>query len=109
MTEQVEQKQEVSQKGKRLIKLIEPLDVNGEKITEINLNLDKLNGQDVMKIEDELFAEGYQYGFDTFWNQKVLVKIAAKASGILADDLITLSSRDFVNLTFEVRNFYIKQ
>lgn len=112
MTEQVEnvEKQEVvKQKGKYLIKLDTPLDVNGTEIKEIELNLKDLTGKDIIKMEKELFAEGNQFGFDSFWNQKILIKIASKASGILTDDLINLSAQDFVAVTFVVRNFYIKQ
>lgn len=109
MTEQVEQTQEVKAvpKEKNVVELIHPFEVDGEKIKKIKLNLEEMTGKDILKIDKELKLSGRVGGLDTFWDQSVLIHIASKACGILVDDLLTLKGEDFVEMTFQVRLFFV--
>lgn len=87
------------------INLIKPLKLDGKEINTIDLNLENLTGADILKVDLELRAEGDPRGFDNIYNQKVLLVLAAKASGIVIEDLEKLSAPDFLEVTFTVRNF----
>lgn len=89
------------------IKLIKPITLDDNKIEKINLKLDDLTGEDILKIDLELRAEGHPRGLDDVMNQNVLLKMASKAAGIIADDLKKLSAPDFLEITFSVRNFLL--
>jgi len=90
-------------RGNKTIKLTKPLKLDDREIHTLELKLDELTGEDILKIDNELRAAGD--GFDHIYNQQVLLLIAAKASGIIADDLKKLSAPDFLEVTFTVRNF----
>lgn len=87
------------------IKLMKPLKIDGKEIEALELKLDELTGEDILKVDMELRASGDLRGFDHIYNQNVLLLIASKASGILPDDLKKLSAPDFLEVTFTVRNF----
>lgn len=89
------------------VKLTKPLEIDGKKIETLDLKLEDLTGRDILKVDAELRSDGDPRGFDNIFNQKVLLKIAAKASGILVDDLERLSAPDFLEVTFTVRNFLV--
>lgn len=89
------------------IKLTKPITIDGNKIEKIDLKLENLTGEDILKIDLELRAEGHPRGMDDVFNQNVLLKMASKASCILTDDLKKLSAPDFLELTFSVRNFLL--
>lgn len=93
------------------ITLIKPL-VIGEKENKvehkiIDLKLDSLTGKDVLKIDRELRAEGIDTAFAGMYHQDSLVRFASKSSGILVEDLETLCVQDFIEVTYEVRNFLL--
>lgn len=87
------------------IKLIKPLKLDSGEVKEIDLKLEDLTGSDILKVDLEIRAEGDPRGFDNVYNQKVLLILASKASGILIEDLEKLSAPDFLEVTFTVRNF----
>ncbi|KYD02635.1 hypothetical protein B4102_0229 [Heyndrickxia sporothermodurans] len=89
------------------ITLIKSLTIDGKKIEKLNLNLEDLTGEDVLKVDLELRAEGHPRGMDDVFNQNVLLKFASKASGTMEDDLKRLSLPDFLEVTFSVRNFLL--
>lgn len=89
------------------IKLIKPITLDGEKIEKIDFKLDDLTGEDILKIDLELRAEGHPRGLDDVMNQNVLLNLASKSAGIIADDLKKLSAPDFLEVTFSVRNFLL--
>lgn len=86
------------------IQLKNPITIDEKEIKEIDLKLEELTGEDILKVDLELRMEDPR-GFDNIYNQKVLLNIASKASGILPDDLKKLSAPDFLEVTFSVRNF----
>lgn len=87
------------------IKLMNPLKIDDKEVKTIDLKLDELTGEDILKVDMELRSSGDFRGFDHIYNQNVLIHIASKASGILVDDLKKLSAPDFLEITFTVRNF----
>lgn len=89
------------------IDLIKPITIDGTKMEKIDLDLDGLTGEEIMKIDLELRTEGHSRGMDDVFNQNILLKIASKASGILTDDLKKLHAPDFIEVTFSVRNFLL--
>jgi hypothetical protein len=89
------------------VKLIKPITLDDKKFEKIDLKLEDLTGEDILKIDLELRTEGHPRGLDDVMNQNVLLKMASKASGIIADDLKKLSAPDFLEVTFSVRNFLL--
>jgi hypothetical protein len=89
------------------INLVKPLKIDGNKIEKLDLKLDDLTGEDILKIDLELRTEGHPRGMEDIFNQNVLLKLASKASGIIPDDLKRLSAPDFLEVTFTVRNFLL--
>jgi hypothetical protein len=88
------------------IKLQKPLNKDGKTIKTISLNLDSLSGSDIISIERELRQRG-----DTSLNPLIssegLAVVAARASGFVPEDIISLSAPDFIQVTGEVRNFLL--
>ncbi|MED3876211.1 phage tail assembly protein [Lysinibacillus capsici] len=92
----------------KTVTLLSPIEIDGALLNEIKLDYGKLTGADMLKIDEELKAEGRPEGFDSIYNQQVLVRIASKASGLLIDDLARLSLPDFAEVTFSARNFFFR-
>lgn len=92
----------------KTVTLVSPIEIDGALLNEIKLDYGKLTGADMLKIDEELKAEGRPEGFDSIYNQQVLVRIASKASGLLIDDLARLSIPDFAEVTFSARNFFFR-
>lgn len=89
-----------------MVTLVSPIEKDdGTFLNEIKLDYGKLTGADMMQIDEEMKVEGHAAGFDSIYNQEVLLRLASKASGILIDDLIRLGLIDFAEVTFSARNF----
>lgn len=91
---------------KNTVTLKRPLNIDGEEITKLKLDFDKLSGADIIKIDKELRAQGMV--FDDLWNQQVVLKLASRGTGIIEDDLLRLHPGDYLELTMRTRNFFIK-
>jgi hypothetical protein len=89
------------------IKLTKPFMIDEIKVEKLHLKLEDLTGEEILKIDTELRAEGNPRGMTDVFDQKVLLKMASKSSGILTDDLRKLSAPDFLEVTFSVRNFLL--
>jgi len=100
-------KEEVENPNIKVITLQSPIEIDGAFFNEIQLDFSKMTGADVLQIDTELKTEDHPEGFNSVYNQHVLLKIASKASGILPDDLMKLSIADFVEVTFTARNFLL--
>ncbi|MER2126291.1 hypothetical protein [Solibacillus sp.] len=84
-----------------------PVEINGVLLSSIKLDFSKLTGDTVLKVDEELRDEGFPTGFDNIWNQQAILKIAARAAGMLTEDLRKLHAGDFMEVTFRTRNFFI--
>ncbi|MEQ6355918.1 phage tail assembly protein [Lysinibacillus sp. M3] len=91
----------------KIITLKSPIEIDGALLNEVKLDFGKMTGADLFKIDAELKAEGHMEGFNSVYNQEVLLKVASKASGIIPDDLLRLSFRELVEVTFSARNFFM--
>lgn len=87
-----------------IIKLSVPLNKDGNQITELSLDLNKLTGRDMIDAEQEARALG-DNTFHPLSGQKGLAVIAAKATGLVVDDLLSLVAPDFLVVTSTVNNF----
>ena len=90
-------------------KLRKPIEFEGKTYTEINLDLESLNGGDIL-------AVGRQFGLVEA-NQTVLIKeynkeyqtyVAARASKLPAELFFELSAIDFSVVTIKVQNFFLE-
>lgn len=70
----------------------------------LELKLDEMTGSTVLKVDMELRLEGLK-GIVDIYDQRVLLRFASKATGILEEEFNKLSAPDFLELTFTVRNF----
>lgn len=86
------------------IKLQKPLQLDDKTIHEIELNLEKLTGADMVEADREARMSGIA-GLDPLYTQEGLTIIASKASGIIREDLLKLSAPDFLEVTANVTNF----
>lgn len=84
--------------------LRKPLVVDDKEIKELQLDLDKLTGNDVLQAEAEARALG-DLTIDTQFSKKFQTIIAAKASGIAYDDIVALGASDFLHVINTVSNF----
>lgn len=89
------------------VKLKVPKTFDGHEVTKIVLDFNNMTGDDVMKVDKELREEGYPYGFDTIWNQNAVLKLAARAAKMLPEDIKKLHAGDYMEVTFQTRNFFV--
>lgn len=88
------------------VKLSKPVNLDGQKIEEINLDLDSLTGADVIAINKQLKAKGERFNV---LDQETLTEVAAKASNMIPEDLQKLSMFDFTEVNGHVQLFLMGQ
>ena len=86
------------------IQLKKTIDKDGQKINVLTLDLEKLTGADLCDAEDELFLRGSRSSNPLFTSLGSAV-VAAKASGMLTEDILTLGAQDFMRVSSPVKNF----
>lgn len=101
-----EQKEMKLEDAKNVVTLKRPLVLDGEEIEKLTLNFDKMTGADILQIDKELRMEGLY--FDNLWNQQVILKLASRGTGIIADDLLSLHPGDYLELAMRTRNFFLQ-
>lgn len=87
-----------------ILKLSVPLVKDGNQITELSMDMHKLTGRDMIDAEQEARALG-DNTYHPLNNQKGLAIIAAKATGLVVDDILSLTAPDFLVVTNSVNNF----
>lgn len=92
-----------------IVKLSEPQAINGTTISEINLELEKLKGRELL----ELDAGFKQYNKNEFvpvseLNRRFQIFVAGRVSGYNPEDLMELLAPDFVEVCTTVQNFLLK-
>lgn len=78
---------------------------DGALLSKVKLDFTDMTGAQIIKIDNELRTEGSS--FDNLWNQAVLLKLASRASGINEYDLMRLAPGDFLEVSFQTRNFFL--
>ena len=87
------------------IKLMRELSVRGESLTELELDLDKLTGQDIIEVEKQIDTAGDGRALVLPEYSKVyLAAVAARALKVPREALNLLTARDFTRLTQAVQN-----
>ena len=89
-------------------KLTKAIKYDGEEIKELNLDFDKLTGQDLLDAEAELSAEKKAPPVKEF-NKGYLAIVGAKAAGVPTDMVKLLGAKDFTQFTMHVQNFLISE
>jgi len=89
------------------IKLKKSIEYDSETITELNLDLDSLTGQDMINAEKE--ADTNEFTPMKEFNKSHLAILAAKACGKPSDMMPLLGLRDFSSITREVQNFLFSE
>ncbi|MBR1603779.1 MAG: phage tail assembly protein [Synergistaceae bacterium] len=91
------------------IKLTRELSVRGESLTELELDLDKLTGQDIIEVEKQIDTAGDGRALVLPEYSKVyLAAVAARALKVPREALNLLTARDFTRLTQAVQNFLMR-
>lgn len=90
----------------KVIKLKKPVTVKGKLTTEVNLDFEKLTGNDMIQAEKAARAMGVGEA-SVLASMKYQAIIAAKAIGCPVDDLFELGSVDFKNIAKETTNFLL--
>ena len=89
------------------IKLSKPITVKGAEVKELNLDFDKLTGNDIINASREAQLLGENIVIPEFSKQYLAI-VAAKASGVNVEDINNLPARDFTAITIAVQNFLLK-
>lgn len=87
-------------------KFNKPFEYEGKKFTTLNFDFDKLTGQDMISIEEEMAAQS-KYVITPEIDSDFMVRLAAKACGVASDALMALPLKDFSKIRTETRNFLI--
>lgn len=86
------------------IELSKPIQQGDQTIDKLILKMDDLDGNTLIEAEREARLNGDQ-SVDPLFSAQGLIIIAAKASGVVTDDLKSLPACDFLYITNYVRNF----
>lgn len=86
------------------IKLKKAINFEGECITELNLDLDRLTGKDMIDAQKEIHSMDVPI---QEFNKEYLAVLAAKACGYPTDLIPLLGIKDFSAITVQVQNFLL--
>jgi hypothetical protein len=93
-----------------IVKLSNPTKVNGSEITEVNLELEKLKGKDLLELESS-FRKYNRADYVPVPNLDIRYQsfVAGRVSGINPEDLAAdLDAPDFIEVCTTVQNFLLK-
>ena len=90
----------------QVVKLNNPIMVNGEEVKEVKLDFEAIRGKDLIAAEKEVRKMG-----DTtpsvFLSMDFQALVAAKLIGVTVEDVLDKPSTDFKNLVLPVANFLL--
>lgn len=90
----------------QVVKLNNPIMVNGEEVKEVKLDFEAIRGKDLIAAEKEVRKMG-----DTtpsvFLSMDFQALVAAKLIGVPVEDVLDMTSTDFKNLVLPVANFLL--
>ncbi len=90
----------------QVVKLNNPIMVNGTEVMEVTLDFDQIRGKDLIAAEKEVRKMG-----DTtpavFLSMDFQAVVAAKLVGVPVEDIFEMTSTDFKNIVLPVANFLL--
>ena len=89
-----------------IYKLIKPIKIDGEEITELNYNFDELTGEDLQRAAKDLSKHGISVNVPELDNN-YHAAIFAIAADVSFQDITRLSARDYTKCTSLVRDFFL--
>ena len=89
------------------IKLKKPIRHQGQEVSEIDLDLDALTGDDLIAVEDQIFKTGGNPLQNTDLSRVYHITVAARALHMPVETLRGMCARDFARVVNEVRNFLL--
>lgn len=90
-----------------IVELSKPFKYEGKEITEIDLNMEDMNGRELIDAGVESLGLGYDHPIKEY-SKGYLASIAAKAAGCTVDMIMALPARDFTLVTIAVQDFLMK-
>ena len=90
-----------------VLKLKKPIEIDGEKKTAIEYDLDDLTGNDIERANNELAKKGVMVGM-VETDQRYHAMLFSMAARIMYEDMNRLSAKDYHRATTEVRNFFLE-
>lgn len=92
-----------------IIKLTEPTQINGSELTEINLEIEKLKGRELLELDSgfKKYNRG-EYIPVPYLDLRFQTFVAGRVCGINPEDLGELSAPDLIEVCTAVQNFLLK-
>lgn len=88
-------------------KFSEPVEIGGKKFTELTFYFDRLCGEDVEAIEEELQDQN-KYVLTPEVSSVFQTMLAARAAGVGADEIRRLKIKDYMKIKNQARSFLIE-
>ena len=88
-------------------KFSEPVEIGGKKFTELTFYFDRLCGEDVEAIEEELQDQN-KYVLTPEVSSVFQTMFAARAAGVGADEIRRLKIKDYMKIKNQARSFLIE-
>lgn len=88
-------------------KFSEPVEIEGKKYVELTFYFDKLTGEDVEAIEEELQDQN-KYVLTPEVSSVFQTMLAARAAGVGADEIRRLKIKDYMKIKNQARSFLIE-
>ena len=88
-----------------IIKLSREIEFNGVKHKELNLDLEKLTGNDLIEAEEYLRSKGIMTTGAADYSRNYILSVASRALNIPVEALRGLSAKDFTRLINETLVF----
>lgn len=89
------------------VTLSKPFTFEGKEYSEIELDLDSLTGNDLLKAEREFVATGGRANVPEL-SKEYLAIVVAKTAKVPVDIIHALPAKDFSKVTIEVQNFLLE-
>lgn len=90
------------------LKLKTPITLDGETVDTISYDLDGLTGNDIERAITELGKKGIVVAM-VETDQRYHAMLFSIAAGIMYEDVIRLSAKDFLKATTAVRDFFLEE
>lgn len=88
-------------------KLFKPYKVDGQEVTELVLDFDRLDGDTLENIDEQLRADGKAVPRSAVWSETYCMYIGARAAGMHVKNLRRMGFKDTVRVVKEVQDFLL--